>query len=247
MLRKLSRRLSYANVMSTIAVFLALGGSAYAVNTVRSTDIVDGEVKSADVKDESLTTFDVSTFLGSDVVDGTLTSDDIKDFSLGNGDFLGGSVDSRVVTNDSLTGTDINESTLNMPPSTTVGFVSSNGPPVTLGAEMQKVLGRNLPAGSYALIATANLRTNTPCFTSCDIYRDATCELRDTANNFLGGAKDRRLLHDTGAVVWRPLSMNGGAQLPAGGGQVSLWCNSEGGTTTFEYGQIMIIRTDGFF
>jgi hypothetical protein len=50
-----------------------LGGTgAYAANTVFSTDIVDGQVNSADVKDQSLTTFDVSTFLGADVVDGTL-------------------------------------------------------------------------------------------------------------------------------------------------------------------------------
>ena len=88
MLRRLSSRLTYANVVATMALFVALGGSAYAVNTVRSTDIVDGEVASvdiknqdivsADVKDQSLTTFDVSTFLGADVVDGTLTA---KDFT----------------------------------------------------------------------------------------------------------------------------------------------------------------------
>ena len=75
MLRKLRARLTYANVMSTVAVFVAVGtGGAYAANTVFSTDIVDGQVKSADVKDQSLTTFDVSTFLGADLVDNTLTS-----------------------------------------------------------------------------------------------------------------------------------------------------------------------------
>jgi hypothetical protein len=104
MLRKLSRRLTYANVMSTIAVFGVLaGGTAYAANTVFSTDIVDGEVKSvdigdaeiksADVKDQSLTTFDVSTFLGADVVDDTLTGSDINESTLGavpNANGLGG-------------------------------------------------------------------------------------------------------------------------------------------------------------
>ena len=93
MLRKLSRRVSYANVMSTIAVFVAVGtGGAYAANTIGSTDIIDGQVKSvdigngevnsADVKDESLTTFDVSTFLGSDVVDNTLTGADVNESTL---------------------------------------------------------------------------------------------------------------------------------------------------------------------
>jgi hypothetical protein len=88
MLRKLSRRLTYANVVATLALFGVLaGGTAYAANTIGSTDIIDGQVKSvdigngevnsADVKDQSLTTFDVSTFLGADVVDRTLTGADI--------------------------------------------------------------------------------------------------------------------------------------------------------------------------
>jgi hypothetical protein len=92
MLRKLRSRITYANVVATMALFVAVGtGGAYAANTVFSTDIVDGEVKSvdigdaeiksADVKDQSLTTFDVSTFLGADVVDGTLTGADVADTS----------------------------------------------------------------------------------------------------------------------------------------------------------------------
>ena len=61
-----------------MALFVALGGTAYAANTVGSADIIDGEVKSvdignneigsADVKDNSINTFDVHSFLGVDVV-----------------------------------------------------------------------------------------------------------------------------------------------------------------------------------
>jgi hypothetical protein len=78
----LSRLSNYfkQNVIAFLALFVALGGTgAYAANTIRSTDIVDGEVKSADVKDQSLTTFDVSTFLGADIVDGSLTAKDIAE------------------------------------------------------------------------------------------------------------------------------------------------------------------------
>jgi hypothetical protein len=92
MLAKLRSRLTYANVMATLGVFIALGGTAYAVNTVGSTDIIDGQVKSvdvgdneinsADVKDQSLSTFDVHTFLGVDVVDNTLTGDDVDESTL---------------------------------------------------------------------------------------------------------------------------------------------------------------------
>ena len=46
-MRKLRSRLTYANVMATLAFFIAVaGGTAYAANTIFSSDIVNGEVKS---------------------------------------------------------------------------------------------------------------------------------------------------------------------------------------------------------
>jgi hypothetical protein len=86
----LSRLSSYfkQNVIAFLALFVAMGGTgAYAANTIGSSDIIDGqvksvdvgdaEIKSADVKDQSLTTFDVSTFIGADIVDGSLTAKDV--------------------------------------------------------------------------------------------------------------------------------------------------------------------------
>ena len=118
MFRKLRSRINYANVVATLALFVAVGtGTAYAANTVFSTDIVDGEVKSvdvgdneiksSDVKDESLTTFDVSTFLGADVVDGSLTGADISDNTIGVNDIGSQQVASDEVLNDSLLQSDI--------------------------------------------------------------------------------------------------------------------------------------------
>ncbi len=50
MLTRLRPQLSYANVTATLALVIALGtGSAYAANTIRSGDIVDGQVKRADL------------------------------------------------------------------------------------------------------------------------------------------------------------------------------------------------------
>lgn len=59
MLRSISSRLSYANVVATLALFLALGGGAYAAvklpaNSVGAKQIKKGAVRSADVKDASL-------------------------------------------------------------------------------------------------------------------------------------------------------------------------------------------------
>jgi len=64
MLAHLLRRLTYANVMATLALFIALGGSSYAAlrigsrqiadNTIRSKDIRNNEVRSGDVRNRSL-------------------------------------------------------------------------------------------------------------------------------------------------------------------------------------------------
>src|SRR5262245_4442268 len=47
-------RVSYANVMATVAMFLALGGSAYAAAKITGKDIRDGTITTADIKDGSL-------------------------------------------------------------------------------------------------------------------------------------------------------------------------------------------------
>jgi len=54
MLERVRTKLSYANVMATIAVFVALGGAAYAVtlapkNSVNSRAIINGQVKAVDL------------------------------------------------------------------------------------------------------------------------------------------------------------------------------------------------------
>jgi hypothetical protein len=63
-MRSIRSRLTYANVMATVAVFIALGGSAYAAfhlpkDSVKSKNIVNGQVKGVDVKDNSLTGKDI--------------------------------------------------------------------------------------------------------------------------------------------------------------------------------------------
>jgi hypothetical protein len=52
---KRSNRLTYANVVATLALVLVIaGGTAYAANTVLSGDIVDNQVYSADVRNDGL-------------------------------------------------------------------------------------------------------------------------------------------------------------------------------------------------
>jgi hypothetical protein len=63
------------NAVGVVALFVALGGSAYAANTVRSTDIVDGEVRTADIAARSVTT--------AKIVDGAVNGAKVNEASLG--------------------------------------------------------------------------------------------------------------------------------------------------------------------
>jgi hypothetical protein len=58
-LDNLRQRLTYANVMSTIAVFVALGGSSYAALRIDSSDIANNSVQSVDVRNRTISERDL--------------------------------------------------------------------------------------------------------------------------------------------------------------------------------------------
>jgi hypothetical protein len=60
----------YANVTATMALVVALGGSAYAANTIRSSDIKNGQVKRVDLANNAVTSGKIRN--------GTLLSKDFK-------------------------------------------------------------------------------------------------------------------------------------------------------------------------
>lgn len=72
-------RPSYANVAATLAVVIALGGTAHAAgltkNSVRSKHIVNNTVSTADLKNGSAT--------GDDIRDNSLTGEQVKESTLG--------------------------------------------------------------------------------------------------------------------------------------------------------------------
>jgi hypothetical protein len=67
---KVRGALTYANVMATAAVFIALGGSSYAALKVTSKDVRDNSLRSRDIRDNSVTSRDIRN--------GTLTPKDFK-------------------------------------------------------------------------------------------------------------------------------------------------------------------------
>jgi hypothetical protein len=99
------RRPTYAEVMSTLALFLALvGGTALAAglpkNSVGSRTVKDGSLRSVDLADGS----GVS---GADVVDGSLGGADVADGSLGGAALLDGSLGAAELAGGSVSGFDI--------------------------------------------------------------------------------------------------------------------------------------------
>jgi hypothetical protein len=58
-LDKLRQRLSYANVMSTVAVFVALGGSSYAALQLDSGDIANNSLRGVDVRNRTISERDI--------------------------------------------------------------------------------------------------------------------------------------------------------------------------------------------
>jgi hypothetical protein len=122
MFSRLRSRLAYANIVSSLSLFLVLtGGTAFALtgsNTVFSDDITNGQVKNGDVAanavgggkviDNSLGGADVTnlqsrdvadnSLTGADIATGTIGGDKVGDGSLAGRDLAGGSIGTREIT-----------------------------------------------------------------------------------------------------------------------------------------------------
>lgn len=84
-LRSLGQRLTYANVVATIALFIALGGTGYAVTTIGSKQIRNNSIRSVDVRDNKLTSRDIRrrSLSGTDFGANRIGGNAIKESTLG--------------------------------------------------------------------------------------------------------------------------------------------------------------------
>jgi hypothetical protein len=76
-LTSLREHLSYSNVTATAALFVALGGTSYAVISVDSDDVVDNSIRSADLQNNSVRSKDLR--------DRTIRARDLRRDGLGGG------------------------------------------------------------------------------------------------------------------------------------------------------------------
>ena len=70
MIERIRSRLTYANVVATLALFIALGGTSYAVLRVGTDDVVDNSLRSRDIRD--------NTVRGRDIRDRSLRARDLR-------------------------------------------------------------------------------------------------------------------------------------------------------------------------
>jgi hypothetical protein len=101
--KQIRKRITYANVMSSIAVFLVLGGgAAYAAKKIGSNEIKGNSITTGKIKKNAV------------------TASKIKKNSITTAKIANGAVDGSKVKDGSLTGADINVSTLGTVPSATI-------------------------------------------------------------------------------------------------------------------------------
>jgi hypothetical protein len=124
MLAKARARMTFANVTSLLALFVALGGTAYAAATIGSDDVIDDSLLSEDIKNATIKGVDVApntlsstrvidgTLLSADVQDEALTAADIKNGTIGSSDVGANSLGGGRIADNSLKGADIDEGSL---------------------------------------------------------------------------------------------------------------------------------------
>src|SRR4051812_32290998 len=106
-MRSVRRRLTYANVISSLCLFLILaGGAAYAGDTVFSSDIVDGQVKTVDIGNNQVQSVDVRD---DTVAGGGLSGSDLQVNSVGATEVASNAIDSDEIADGTLSGADVGQ------------------------------------------------------------------------------------------------------------------------------------------
>jgi hypothetical protein len=120
MLNAVKKRATFANICSFLCLTIVLGmGTAYAKNTVRSSDIVNGQVKTVDLGGNAVTSVKIkdgqvaAPDLGANAVtsgaiaDSTITSSDLGSASVGSDEIATDAVGATEIADDTIDGGEI--------------------------------------------------------------------------------------------------------------------------------------------
>ncbi|HEY7282916.1 MAG TPA: hypothetical protein VID47_15120 [Actinomycetota bacterium] len=136
MLIRLRRAMTFANVCSFLALTIALGtGTAYAANTVFSTDIVNGEVKTVDIHSQAVTVgkLHADAVTGAKVVDGSLEAADLGTGSVGSDEIADETVGAADIATDAVNATEIADNSIDTGEIVDDSLFSSDLGPASVG------------------------------------------------------------------------------------------------------------------
>ena len=123
-MRRIRRHMSFANVISVIALFVALGGASYAAVTLPKNSVGAKQIKKRAVRNKHINTNAVSaskiqrnsisspkiadgSVFGNDLADNSVGSSELGDNSVGSGEMSDNSVGGSEITNGSVALTDL--------------------------------------------------------------------------------------------------------------------------------------------
>lgn len=142
-MRKIAARLSYANVMSTLAVFLLLGGAgAYAAKKqkIGSTQLKASAVTTSKIKNGAVG--------GSKLAAAAVGVDKLADGAVTNAKLADGAVSTAKLGSDAVTGDKVNEATLGEVPSANsanpLAFAKVNAAGIVDGANSKGITSLNV-------------------------------------------------------------------------------------------------------
>jgi hypothetical protein len=242
---RIRAHLTYANVIATIALFLVLsGGTAVALtgsNTVFSDDIVDDQVRSADVRNDTLSgggllaaDLRAGSVRSSEVANDSLTSDDLGSDSVGSSEVS--TLTGADIADGTLTGDDVDESSLAQVPNAALGGIGRSGTGnCDPGADFFtcKFVSITLPSPSRVLmIASANAHSDgSDAHGTCLLATDLG-DLAETAMPVM--VTNGSLVNGAGEA----LTMSGVTPPMIGAHDFAIRCNQQDGD--MRYGPVQI-------
>jgi hypothetical protein len=124
--KRIRKRLTYANVMSSIAVFLVLGGaSAYAAKKIGSNEIKGNSITTGKIKKEAVAAAKIknSAVVTNKLANGAVTSAKLAD----------NAVTTSKIANDAVTGPKVKESSLDEVPKAALAVTAESAQPSAFG------------------------------------------------------------------------------------------------------------------
>jgi hypothetical protein len=156
-LKQIRRQLTYANVMSSLAVFLILGGATAfaAIKKVGANEIKANSIKTGKIVKEAVTAGKIkkNAVTESKIADGAVTTNKIAD----------NAVTTPKIANDAVTGDKAKESTFGEVPSAAKAATASNAEKVGGSSLVRFAFNENAPAGPTQILNLDGLQLVANC------------------------------------------------------------------------------------